>query len=413
MGKWSERLQRRRKETVRYIAGRIAHVCRNLPARTPGSEGERRAAEYMETILRNDCGCRTSVEHFHFHPDGFPGYLVFCLVLDCLCALLFRISPWLSLLFGSASMIIMVCEFVLFRPLVDPLFPGKTGTNITAVRPCKDTVRQRVFFTGHTDAAWEATISYYTNGTIFVAHSLISTFGVLVFCILSVASLLGAGPWVQAAAKAGLVFLLIWPGALLYMNRRRTVDGANDNLTGCFLSIALMKELEENRIDLMHTEVGVILTGAEEAGLRGAKAWSKAHHDDYRDVPTCIFTIDTIHHPQFLMAYERDMNGLVQNDRELMNLFIQSARELGIPCGESRIPFMGGSTDSAAFRQGGFRSVSIAGMDHHPENYYHTRRDTCDNLDVQGLENCYAVMVHTLEKMDDAVQHEPVHGLKL
>ena len=121
--------------------------------------------------------------------------------------------------------------------------------------------------------------------------------------------------------------------------------------------------LQEHHIQLEHTEVGVVLTGAEEAGLRGAKAWVKAHKEEYWDIPTYLFTIDTIHHPQFLMVNQRDMNGLVRNDRELADLFVNAAKEMNIPCGKGSIPMMGGSTDSAAFRQGGFRSVSIAGMD--------------------------------------------------
>ena len=68
--------------------------------------------------------------------------------------------------------------------------------------------------------------------------------------------------------------------------------------------------------------------------------------------------------------------------------------------GLRNIPMMGGSTDSAAFRQGGFRSVSISGMDHHLEDWYHTRRDTCDRLDPEGIENCFAVMTRLLEKAE-------------
>ena len=37
----------------------------------------------------------------------------------------------------------------------------------------------------------------------------------------------------------------------------------------------------------------MILTGSEESGLRGAKAWCKAHKEDYSDVPTYIYSFDT------------------------------------------------------------------------------------------------------------------------
>ena len=389
-----------RKKAVRFITEQIRHVCTQLPARTPGSEGEYAAAEYMAGILRNDCGCRVETECFDFHPGGFWGYLRFCVVLDFLCAWTFFITPWLSLFFGTVSMALMISEYILYREPIDPLFTKKQGTNVTAVRPAGDTVRQRVLFTGHMDAAWEATLSYHISGTFYIVHALIATAGVLLYCLWSALALIGVGAWINTAAKISLLFLLVWPGVLFYCNGHRTVDGANDNLTGCFLSIALMKTLQDHHIQLKHTEVGVVLTGAEEAGLRGAKAWVKAHKEEYWDIPTYLFTIDTIHHPQFLMVNQRDMNGLVRNDRELADLFVNAAKEMNIPCGKGSIPMMGGSTDSAAFRQGGFRSVSIAGMDHHLEDYYHTRRDTCDRLDPEGIGNCFTVMARMLGNID-------------
>ena len=60
----------------------------------------------------------------------------------------------------------------------------------------------------------------------------------------------------------------------------------------------------------------------------------------------------------------------------------------------------GGSTDSAAFTQGGFRAVGITGLHHKLEDYYHTRRDTYDNLNIEGLENCYRATVRLLEQIE-------------
>ena len=59
----------------------------------------------------------------------------------------------------------------------------------------------------------------------------------------------------------------------------------------------------------------------------------------------------------------------------------------------------GGGTDSAAFTQGGFRSVGITGLSHKLEDYYHTRRDSCDHLNRTGLENCYLATVRFIEKL--------------
>ena len=158
--------------------------------------------------------------------------------------------------------------------------------------------------------------------------------------------------------------------------------------------------MEKQGIELENTEVGVILTGSEEAGLRGSKAWCRAHQKDYQDVPTFIVCMDTIHSPEHLMVNEKDLNGTVSLDAGLTDAFMRAATEVGVPCRKGRIPLMGGATDGAGFAQGGFRAASVTGMSHKLENYYHTRRDIPDSLNPEGLENCYKAAVRLLEMID-------------
>ncbi len=386
---------------VSYMVRGITHICRTMKKRGPGSDGEREAAEYLAGVLREECGCSdVRVESFDEHPDGFYGYLTFSAVLDVLCGAAFFFLPALSVAAGAAAFLLMLFQFLLYYEVVDRFFPLRRGTNVTAVRPCTGECRRRVFVCGHTDAAWEWPLNYRFGGVVFEAHSAGATAGVLYYIALSVCRLCGAGPWVRTAGLIGLVFFPFWIGLPFLRDRNLVVDGANDNLTGCYMGIALLRAMEERGVSLEHTELGVILTGSEESGLRGAKAWSRAHRSEYAGVPAFIYTFDTIHDPRFLMTNQRDLNGLLRADRPMSDLFLSAAAELGIPCRRGWVPPMGGSTDASAFVRGGFRSVAVTGLNHKLEDYYHTRRDTCDNLDPQGLENCYRVLVRTLEKID-------------
>ena len=184
-------------------------------------------------------------------------------------------------------------------------------------------------------------------------------------------------------------------------NEKRIVDGANDNLSGCYMGIAVLKALADEGITLENTEVGVILSGSEEAGLRGSKAWCEAHKGEFDDVPTIILSYDTIHDPKFLMTNYRDLNGTVKVDKAVSDLFMESAADLNIPCKKGWVPPLGGATDSAAFAQAGFRATGITGLNHKLEDYYHTRRDTYDNMNLQGLADCFAISVKALEKFDN------------
>ncbi|MGN1478791.1 MAG: M28 family peptidase, partial [Acutalibacteraceae bacterium] len=67
-------------------------------------------------------------------------------------------------------------------------------------------------------------------------------------------------------------------------------------------------------------------------------------------------------------------------------------------------PPLGGATDSAAFAQAGFRSTGVTGLNHKLESYYHTRRDTYDNMNAQGLAGCYAASVKALEMFDSGAK---------
>ena len=390
---------RESKESVSYMVEEITHICRKIGRRSPGSAGEQAAAEYFAGVLEKKCGCAdVKTESFEVHPDSFYGYFYFSAFCDILCGVLFFSEPLLSILFGLLGVLLFIYHFVLYRKPLDPLFPKKQGTNVTAVRPCSGEVKQRIFLNGHTDAAWEFPINYRFGGIAFEIPGIAATIGVFCYMILSFLSLCGVD--VYTAGLRCLVFIPFFLLLTITYNPLRVVDGANDNLTGCYMGITVLREMERLGVSLENTEVGVILTGSEEAGLRGAKAWCIAHADDYRDVPTCIICFDTIHDPQKLMVNLKDLNGTVSSDPELGELFLRAAEEAGVPCSRGLVPLMGGGTDSAAFTQGGFRSIGITGLSHKLEDYYHTRRDSYDNLDETGLENCYRAVIRLLDMMD-------------
>ena len=389
------------RQAVAYMVKEITHICRDMEKRAPGSEGERKAGAHMARVLETECGCAdVQVESFREHPDAFYGYFWFSAVFDCLCAALFFVQPWLGIASGAIALLLFLFQFVLYKQVIDPLFPERESVNVTAIRSCAGEVRQRIFLNGHIDAAWEFPLNHHFGGIVFEIPGVMAVIGVVVYIALGICAIRGAGAWVHAAGRVGLLFIPFFLLVGCTYNPFRVVDGANDNLTGCYMGIAVLREMERLGVRPEHTEVGVILTGSEEAGLRGAKAWCAAHRDDYRDVPTFILCFDTIHDPAQLMVNLRDLNGTVSADAALAEAFLRAAREAGVPCKKGKVPLMGGGTDSAAFTQGGFRSVGVTGLNHRLEDYYHTRRDTFDNLNETGLENCYRATIRLIEDMD-------------
>lgn len=397
-----------------YMVSEITHICKTFEKRDPGSKGELQACEYMAGVLRDECGCdRVEIESFKENPGSFFGWIYFTITFVLAAIALFFVFPLVSILLIVAGLFIVFMQFGLYKKLVDRFFPEKTGHNVTAVKSCTGEVKRRIFFNGHPDAAWEWPVNYKLGGVGFEGHAIICGIGAVYYLVIAIIAVVkngvafggfDASSTIGKMALWGLLFVPFLVGLYWMWNKNRIVDGANDNLSGCYMGISVLKALKEEGIDFENTEVGVILTGSEEAGLRGAKAWCEKHKGEFDDVPTFIFSYDTIYDPKYLMTNYRDLNGTVKADKDVSDLFMEAAQELDIPCKKGWVPPLGGATDSAAFAQAGFRATGVTGLNHKLEDYYHTRRDTYDNMNKEGLAGCFAVSVKALEMFDNGAK---------
>lgn len=400
---------------AQYMLDEITYICKNFEKRDPGSKGEQQACEYMAEVLKKDCGCdRADVESFKENPGSFFGWIYFTITFVLLAIPLFFVFPLASILLILAGLFIVFMQFGLYKKLIDRCFPEKTGHNVTAVKKCTGEVKRRIFFNGHPDAAWEWPVNYKLGGVGFEGHAVLCGIGAIYYLVISIISIvqtggisfgmMDKGSLLFKLALGGLVFVPFLIGLYWMWNKNRIVDGANDNLSGCYMGIAILKALQDEGIEFENTEIGVILSGSEEAGLRGAKAWCEQHKGEFDDVPTFIFSYDTIHDPKYLMTNYRDLNGTVKADKDVSDLFMEASKEVGIPCKKGWVPPLGGATDSAAFAQAGFRATGVTGLNHKLEDYYHTRRDTYDNMNLEGLAGCFAVSVKALEMFDNGAK---------
>ncbi len=401
-------------EAAKYMIDEITHVIKTCGKRDPGSEGEKKSCEYMAEVLRKDCGCEdVKIEPCEVAPKAFYGWIYFTITFVLISVAAFFFVPVVGIPLIIAGFAIVLIQFGVYKKLLDPLFKKKTSHNVTAIKKCSGEVKRRIIFNGHPDATWEWPVNYALGGVGFEGHAIIVVLGAIFYLVLSIMYVVkngitfGMPDTSDPLIKAGLWGLLFVPfmiGLYFMENYHLVVDGANDNLTGCYMGIAVLKYLKDEGIELENTEVGVVLTGSEEIGLRGSKAWVEAHKNDFKDVPTFIYAFDTINDPKYLMANYRDLNGTVKSDAELADLFVEAAEAVGVPCQKGWIPPLGGAVDAAAFTQGGFRAAGITGLNHKLERYYHTRLDTYTNMNKDGIANCFAATVKTLEMFDNGAK---------
>lgn len=394
------------REMTNYSVRGIKKVCKTAGPRASGSENELNAQNMMAEDLKASCDS-VKVEPFEVHPGAFLGWILTDAIMMIAAIVLFFFGlSYISLALSALSLIFAIVEFLLYKKMLDPFFPKKTSHNVIAVRKPKSEVKRRIIFSGHSDSANEWRFTYYGGSKLLIPIIGLSFVGILLGLVLNIWAI-AAGNGFSPAESGVLnvmryVFLAWIPVlfvALFFEDKKRPVMGANDNLTGCYISMAVVKYMQEHDIRFDNTEVWVVLTGSEEAGLRGAKAFCKEHKDELSDVETVFVGIDTIRDYDFMAIYSRDLTGTVKNDESACALVKQAAQNTGIDMPYKSVFF--GATDAAAVTQAGMKAVSIASMDPTPARYYHTRLDTEDNLDAKTIEAILGVALETAFLFDE------------
>ena len=394
------------REMTNFSVRGIKKICKDVGPRPAGSEQEHEAQKLMAAELDGACD-KVEIEPFDVHPGAFLGWILTdgIMMIAAIVLFFFGMSA-IALALCALSLIFAIVEFLLYKKLLDPFFPKKTSHNVVAVRKPKGEVKRRIIFSGHSDSANEWRFTYYGGSKLLVPIIGLSFVGILLGLVLGIWAV-AAGHAFSAADSGALnvmryVFLAWIPilfTALFFENKKRPVMGANDDLTGCFISMAVVKYMQQHDIRFENTEVWVVLTGSEEAGLRGAKAFCKAHKNELSDVETVFVGLDTIRDYDFAAVYSRDLTGTVKNDAGACALVKEAAKQTGLDLPYKSVFF--GATDAAAVTQAGMKAVSVAAMDPAPAKYYHTRLDTADNLDIKTVEAVLGVALETAFLFDE------------
>lgn len=394
------------REMTNFSVRGIKKICKDVGPRPAGSEQEHEAQKLMAAELDGACD-KVEIEPFDVHPGAFLGWILTdgIMMIAAIVLFFFGMSV-ISLVLSALSLIFAIVEFLLYKKMLDPFFPKKTSHNVVAVRKPKGEVKRRIIFSGHADSANEWRFTYYGGSKLLVPIIGLSFVSILLGLVLGIWAV-AAGHAFSAADGGALnvmryVFLAWIPilfTALFFENKKRPVMGANDDLTGCFISMAVVKYMQQHDIRFENTEVWVVLTGSEEAGLRGAKAFCKAHKNELSDVETVFVGLDTIRDYDFAAVYSRDLTGTVKNDAGACALVKEAAKQTGLDLPYKSVFF--GATDAAAVTQAGMKAVSVAAMDPAPAKYYHTRLDTADNLDIKTVEAVLGVALETAFLFDE------------
>ncbi len=401
--------QKIRDDAVDYSLGAIKYICEEIGPRESGMPNERKAQEWLKSqLLDNQWADEAEIEDFTVSRHGLVGFTKIVSVLLVIAAAMQFVALLVAeaalachivtVVLAAISLLITIMEFLLYKPFIDPLLPKTTSGNVYAKYKSSGETRRRIVFSGHCDSAYEWTLMKIKPAFMIVTivFCVVGVLASVALCILNIVR--GEMSWWSLLVTS--LFIPFYILLFFFCNFKVVVPGANDNLTGVLASVAVLKCLKESGIRFEHTEVDLVLTGSEEAGLRGAFAWAKKHRDEIlsSDVETVFIGLETLRDWDYLNIYNRDLTGTIAHDAGAVKLLDKASAACGRPLKHFSVFF--GASDAAAITKSGLRATCLAGMDPTPADYYHNVKDTADNMDRKTFSLGVDIAIEAAEIFD-------------
>lgn len=375
--------------------------------RLAGSKADANAAQDLFERMRQDFD-QARTHKFRAHPNAFldwikvlVGIYVFCLVL------VWMQYPGLSALLLAAGLAIMVLEFFLYKEVIDPLFPKVTGTNVWGTIEPAGEVQQEVILSGHHDSA--RIFNFFIHQPELYSLRVMGGIGVFVLFFVYSVILLFLRPetlelW-QITLNGIFTFFLLLVGQLWFFASDQGTPGAGDNLISSALAMQVGNYFQSQKAQgnpLQHTRVHVVSFDAEEAGLRGARAFFESHHDFFEARRTYVFNVDCPYYLKDTFFLTSDINTGVQLSTEMAERCVKIAHELGYPAKSKPITFLTGGTDAGEAAKYDIQATTLMAMpwdNSERASVYHTP-DTVDKVEPKAVEAVMGIAIGFIEQVD-------------
>lgn len=390
-----------------FAARTIKKVCAEIGPREAGTQAELDAQNFMAQQV-GDAADEVKQEEFKVSRRAFLGWLrlagIFMLISLAISITNVFVkdvyyAPIVSAVFCVLTAVMLFGEFLFYKPVIDPFFKKVTSHNTYCIRKAAGETKRRIIIAGHSDSSIEWRFTHMGGAPMMYIAFIYPALG-LIYTVISTIYMLvtqEVNPiliWINCAFIPGYV------GLTVFMNYKICVDGANDNLTGCMTGAAVLKFMGDNNIRFENTEVIAMFSGAEEEGLRGAKAAAKLHPEFKKDseIETVFIAFDTITDYDDMAIYHRDMSGLTKHCRKACALLKKGGENAGVDLPYALL--FAGASDAAAMTQANVHATTFAAMNPGPPKYYHTRDDKVDILNLKTIEKGVEIALETVFLFD-------------
>lgn len=372
--------------------------------RTPASRGEREAAEWIADRFRRAGCAQVAVEDeptWGTFPPTITALGAVGLVGGLQVALGRRRGALLSLL----SVVGLLDEIQNGPRMVRRLLrTRKTTTNVVASFGARGSERTLVVLAHHDaaqtgkifDQSWAKSLHRVAPDLMHRAKTQVPQWwiGIIPAVLSVVAAITGwkrASRWSLSLGALGLA-------AVADIGRSPTVPGANDNLSGVAVLVALAEKLNTSPAP---EGVRVVLAscGAEETLQDGIRAFMARHRGEFAPGKTWFLNFDTVGSPHLVLLEGEGPAWMEEYaDPSFRDLVERCASEIGVSV--ERGIRARASTDSIIPSRAGFPTATIVSlMPWRMPGNYHLMTDTPENIDYGSIEDCVRLSSAVLERL--------------
>ena len=363
------------------VSSGAAHLARlGARGRPAGSMAAAAARAYCADVLQ---GLGFTVREHPFEFSALPGELgapLAGVMVPLLATALWGVRNagpawWIA---GAIVLVAaaLVGRHLAWRGVLDLGVMRRRGVNLEAVRGGRID-QPAIWLVAHLDSKWQP----------------VPMLGRVAGVILMAVGGLGLVLEAVAHANSPWPLVLMWIGGIPLMASFVGVrnDGALDNASG----VATVLEAAELVAREPRSDVGVLITDAEELALAGARAWTR-----WRGRPAggVAFNCDSIDDAGSLtVMYSRGLPGDL----------VASLRRAALDCGERpRVMRLlpGVLTDGVALTHAGWRAVTLSRGTLRTLGRIHTSDDTLASMRGTGIANAARVLAGAIHDMNHALE---------
>lgn len=388
---------------AKEISQDIKEVCKGIPKRSAGSEGEKAFADYVEYRLSRTAN--VDRQEFSIYPNAIIG----ALYISAICAIFAQASyfftSFVSVLFALCAIVPIVVQVVLKKPFLDLLFSKKQSQNLTAVKKGDGDIKRTVYLVAQGDVSSERMLNRVAGHRGNIAVYSVSLVGLLYFLILAIVRwcLVGelgaeiASGAMLYAGFAGLIFFPFYLSLFFVIGVKKIGDGACESVLGAEVAMRLFDDFDQDNANGLG--LGVILLGSESIGARGAYAWCEQNIANIDLDNTMFIFLENLYGDGNVCVGHTCFDGK-KSDSALVEDLKCAISTSGVASEEMRI---GSDSSARVFMENTDNCILVSGCNLVTDKRFKTRFDSADDVSEKQIESVYQVVAKYIENQSNRI----------